>query len=298
VLPDLVVVGAAARDMTPVDSRGWRLGGSATYAALAAGELGVRVGCVLGVDAAARTAHELQRLREAGVDVLVCPIEAGPVFRNTESGGVRTQAWASVSDQMPVSVPNAWRLARYWLFVPVASELQDEWATIPPADAFVGVGWQGLLRAFRDDKTVQPTPPVPSRILARANATVASIEDFSPLTTELRDLVRCIDPESLLILTMGARGGIVRASHGLHQFPAIPSANSLDPTGAGDVFLSAFISSRILMGKSWTLGRALRMSAAAGSCAVESTGLDGVPTRGQLARRLGESRVVASTESM
>jgi len=264
--------------------------------ALAAGELGVRVGCVLGVDAAARTAHELQRLREASVDVLTRPIEAGPVFRNTESGGVRTQAWASVSDQMPVSVPNAWRLARYWLFVPVAGELQDEWATVPPADAYVGVGWQGFLRAFRDDRTVQPTPPAPSRILARANATVASIEDFSR-ATELRDLVRCIDPESLLILTRGARGGIVRGPHGLQQFPAIPSANSLDPTGAGDVFLSAFISSRILMGKSWTLGRALRMSAAAGSCAVESTGLDGVPTRGQLARRLRESRVVASTDS-
>ena len=37
---DLVVVGAASRDITPDDPRGWRLGGAASYASLAAARLG------------------------------------------------------------------------------------------------------------------------------------------------------------------------------------------------------------------------------------------------------------------
>ena len=48
--PDLIVVGAASRDVTPDDPRGWRLGGAVSYASLAAARLGLRVGCVMGVD--------------------------------------------------------------------------------------------------------------------------------------------------------------------------------------------------------------------------------------------------------
>ena len=48
-----MVVGAASRDLTTDDPRGWRLGGSAAYCSLAAASLGLRVGCLLGVDAEA-----------------------------------------------------------------------------------------------------------------------------------------------------------------------------------------------------------------------------------------------------
>ncbi len=45
--PDLIVVGAASRDVTPNDPRGWRLGGAVAYVSLAAARLGLRVGALL-----------------------------------------------------------------------------------------------------------------------------------------------------------------------------------------------------------------------------------------------------------
>ena len=65
-IPDVVVVGAAARDITPDDPRGWRLGGGVTYGALALARLGVRIGVVIGLDPLARDAHELALIEQIG----------------------------------------------------------------------------------------------------------------------------------------------------------------------------------------------------------------------------------------
>ncbi len=41
VTPDVVVVGSACRDLVEDDPRGWRLGGGASYSALAFARLGL-----------------------------------------------------------------------------------------------------------------------------------------------------------------------------------------------------------------------------------------------------------------
>ena len=71
-LPDIVVVGAASRDRVEDDPRGWRLGGAVSYAALAIARLGLRVGALVGADAEAATARELDLLREAGLPDAWC----------------------------------------------------------------------------------------------------------------------------------------------------------------------------------------------------------------------------------
>ena len=45
--PQVVVVGAACRDLVDDDERGWRLGGGASYSALALARLGLRVGALV-----------------------------------------------------------------------------------------------------------------------------------------------------------------------------------------------------------------------------------------------------------
>ena len=127
--PDLVVVGAASRDLTPDDPRGWRLGGAVAYCSLTAARLGLRVGCVIGVDGPAVDAAELGLLEAAGVVVRRVPLEHGPVFENIERGGHRRQRWLSASDPVPAAaLPAEWRGARGWLLGPVAGELAPEWA--------------------------------------------------------------------------------------------------------------------------------------------------------------------------
>ena len=283
--PELVVVGAASRDVTPDDPRGWRLGGAVSYASLAAARLGLRVGCLIGVDGSASTATELEALAAAGVLVHRVPLAHGPVFENIEGDGHRRQRWLSPSDRVPVAaLPDEWRATRGWLLGPVAGELGAEWADVGAREgACAAVGWQGMLREFDPDGWVRRIDAAPSPILMSAGLVCASLDDLSPdaLVADLRALA----PGARVILTAGERGGLVARESGFFRYPAVAAGTVVDPTGAGDVFLAALMTVWLKTGDLAT-PRALRFAAAAGSCAVEGAGLAGVPTEAQVGDRL------------
>lgn len=282
--PDLVVVGVASRDLAPDDRRGWRLGGPATYCSLAAARLGLRVGCLLGVDHLAARATELDLLRQAGVDLRLVELAAGPVFENIERDGHRRQRWLSRSERVPLAaLPDEWRAAGGWLLVPVAGELGDEWGAVPPSGAAVGVGWQGLLREFPDDGWVARVGPSPSPILAAAGLIVASVDDLPP-ETQVR-AQQPLAPGATIVLTAGAGGGVALHGDQTLRYRAVPATTVVDPTGAGDVFLAALMAAWLLTGERAT-SRALRFAAAAASCSVDGVGLNGAPTRAQVVARL------------
>ncbi len=282
--PDLVVVGAASRDVTPGDPRGWRLGGSATYCALTAARLGLRVGCLLGVDAEAAVADELSLLEAAGVDLRRIALERGPVFENIERDGHRRQRWLSECSPLAVAaLPEAWRDARGWLLVPIAGELPGDWSAVPASGAAVGVGWQGLLREFAADGWVRGVAAEPSTLLEAAGLVVTSVDDL-PAAASI-DSLRALAPLATIVLTAGERGGIVARASGLARYRATPAAAVVDPTGAGDVFLGALMVAWLLTGIPAT-AETLRLAAAAASCVVEGPGLSAVPTRARVAERL------------
>ena len=283
--PDLVVIGAASRDITPDDPRGWRLGGSAAYCALAAARLGLRVGCLLGVDAEASAAHELSLLEAAGVDLRRVALERGPVFENIERDGHRRQRWLSECAPLaPAALPKDWRGARGWLLVPIAGELPGEWSAAPKSDAVIGVGWQGMLRKFAADGWVRGIAPELSTLLAAAGLVVASVNDL-PSGATIASL-RMLAPQATIVLTAGERGGVVVHLSGLTRYRAIPATAVVDPTGAGDVFLAALMVGWLLKGGP-TTSATLRFAAAAASCVVEGPGLSAVPTQARVAERLG-----------
>ena len=98
------------------DPRGWRLGGGVSYSALAVARLGLPTRAVIGVDEEASSAHELELLLDAGVDVVLVPLEKGPVFVNIERPDGRHQIARQPSDPLPIdAVPAAWRASRGWL---------------------------------------------------------------------------------------------------------------------------------------------------------------------------------------
>lgn len=289
---DLVVVGATSRDVTADDPRGWRLGGAVAYASLTAARLGLRVGCVIGVDGPASDASELALLEAAGVTMRRISLERGPVFENIERDGHRRQRWLSPSDLMPVeALPNAWRGTRGWLLGPVAGELGGEWAEVAAArpDACVAVGWQGLLREFAGDGFVRRVDPRPSSLVEAAGLVCASVDDLAP-NVSIAELGR-LAPQAATVLTAGDRGGIaIRGGMGERsarfvRYSAIPTREVVDATGAGDVFLAALMAAWLVAGELAT-SRALRFAAAAGSCAVEGAGIAGVPTAAQMIKRL------------
>jgi ribokinase len=283
---DLLVVGVASRDLVADDPRGWRLGGAAMYCSLMAARLGLRVGCVVGVDRSASTADELDLLEAAGVDLRRVELERGPVFENIEVDGHRRQKWLSKSDLIPLAaLPDEWKTARARLIVPVAGELGDEWAWAATggAQCFVGVGWQGLIREFAADGWVEGIAPGRSPLLDAASLIVASVDDIEGATKLAR--LRELAPRASIVLTAGEGGGVALGEGVVRRYRAIPAVHFVDATGAGDVFLAALTAAWLFTGQVATPA-ALRFAAAAASCSVEGAGLAGVPTRAQVAARL------------
>ena len=293
---DIVHVGSACRDLTDDDPRGWRLGGGASYAALTTARLGLRTAAIVGVDATAASASELDLLRAAGVDLLLVALEEGPVFHNRETPEGRGQSWPARGRPLPVpTLPERWRDARAWSLVPVASELGDAWASVPGA-GFTSLAWQGLLREQGPDQLTRRTPPRASALLDAADLVGVSRHDLPP-GTPLRTVTSLLRPGARLAVTDGHDGGslirILRDGRTRTvSWSAIPPAHLVDPTGAGDVFLAALVAAIVrpdLTADDPRRGPAaeLAFAAATASFVVEAPGLLGVPDRSAVLDRLG-----------
>jgi sugar/nucleoside kinase (ribokinase family) len=303
-IPDVVIVGAACRDIAADDPRGWRLGGGVSYSALTAARLGLRTAALVGADGPAGTADELDLLREAGVDVRVVPLARGPVFVNIERPEGRLQLARERSDPMPVrAVPETWLSAPGWILAPVAAELPPAWAEVPSREATVAVGWQGLIRELVPGDPVRHLHPERTDIVVRGDLVGISRDDVDR-AVPLAHLYACVRRGATLVLTQGDQGGIVAdgvnpdgALH-LRHYPAIRSHHTVDPTGAGDVFLAALASARIqprLVGGRIGQGFDLLLAAAAASLVLEGPGLHGVPSRDAVRRRMAEGLAAVGT---
>jgi len=102
------------------------------------------------------------------------------------------------------------------------------------------------------------------------------------------------DPEALAaevvarggtaLLTRGYRGATMVSNAGSEPLAPV-AAHPTDPTGAGDCFSTAFM---VRLAETGNIQEACRFGLAAGALAVESHGVNGVPTRRQLEARLAE----------
>lgn len=289
----VVVVGSAARDIVRDDPRGWRLGGGVTYGGLTLARLGLPTRVLVGVDALAAGAHELQALRDAGAAVHLVRLERTPIFENVETPDGRIQGCLEPGDPLPVdALPSDWRSAGAWLLGPVADELSDAWAAVPQPDDLVAFGWQGILRHLPRGGRVRRRTPAPSPLLRRADIVGVSRHDVDP-ATPLEALWHLLAPDATLLVTEGHLGGWeIRLSAGepagRRQYPAIPAVADVDPTGAGDVFLAAYLAAEVhhpLSGPE-RHGSDLRLAAAAAALNVEGLGLAGVPFLAAVTRRI------------
>ena len=305
---EVVHVGSACRDVVREDPRGWRLGGGVTYASLTTARLGLRTAAIVGVDATAATASELDMLRDAGVDLLLVPLDEGPIYHNLETAKGRVQTCVATGVPLPVpAVPESWLAAPGWSLVPVAGELTDAWAAAVPADAHLAVAWQGFLRELTAGEQVRRRPPQPSAILRRADLVGVSHHDV-PASTPISELYDLLHLGADLLITQGVEGGLLirlgpdGPTESL-RYVSTSTDRETDPTGAGDTFLAALQASILrpaVVGRHRPRHRLdLRFAAAAGSLVVEGLGLAGVPDRSAvLVRRARERirRAVVQTE--
>jgi pfkB family carbohydrate kinase len=297
---EIVHVGSACRDVDPADPRGWRLGGGVTYAALTTARLGLRTAAIVGADAEAAGSSELDTLRQAGVEILVVPLDEGPVFHNVETPTGREQTCVQPGVPLPIPpIPVGWLAAKGWSIVPVADEIPDAWAAVIPDGSHVSVAWQGFLRELHPGRRVVHRPPRPSPILRRADLIGVSHHDVPP-ETPIGVLCGLLHPGADLLITRGASGGLLVAvgpdgpGETLRYLPTATN-REIDPTGAGDTFLAALQASALrpaIVGRHRSRRRVdLRFAAAAGSLVVEGHGLAGVPDRAAVLVRRARERI-------
>ncbi|MGI6381156.1 MAG: PfkB family carbohydrate kinase [Anaerolineae bacterium] len=278
--PDYVVVGHVTRDLDA--QGGWRAGGTATYAALTAARLGVRVGVLT-----AAVPGTIGLEGQDGIEVSLCSSPESTTFENFYLDGHREQYVRAVATPLvPEQLPAAWLQAPVVHLGPIAQEVDIRFLEAFD-EALVGVTPQGWLRAWDADGRVRAVRFAhEEQLLQRADAIILSLED---LGGDRGWLERLASVAPLLVETRGREGAVI-FQRGLDTHVPAFWAQEVDPTGAGDVFAAAFL---LRYRECRDPVDAARFANCVASFVVEAPGATNLPTRPQVSRRLLTGRVRA-----
>jgi sugar/nucleoside kinase (ribokinase family) len=252
------------------------LGGSVSFAALAAQRLGWQAGVLTSAGGDFEAARELP-----GVAAFVRPSAATTRFVNAyEDDGTRRQTVPARADDLDLALlPDAWRDPEVLLLGAVAGELRAGAARGFEAQV-VGAIAQGFVRALDAAGHVSVRDwQTPGADLDGVHVLFLSEHDLPEAATRAVELLRHVP---IVALTRGWRGLTLytRSSH--HDVPTLPRPE-VDPTGAGDVFAAAFLMRYHETGDPLA---AAAFGACAASCVVEGVGASRLGDRAEIERRL------------
>ena len=272
--PDYVVIGHICADLLPDGTA--VLGGTALYSALAAAELGWRVG-VLTRGAYGRTIDgiEIPSLDPyAGkLNLIVQEAERPTVFVNEYRAGRREQTvphWAGEIDLR--GLPPHWRNARVVHLGPIAQEI-DMRQTGSLTPEFLGVTPQGWMREWpRSGGKVKLTHlRLAPELLSRIDGVIVSEEEISLS----RDTVDHVGSRRLAVITRGEYGSRVIYAGSHAELPGL-KVDAKDLTGAGDVFATAFFIKAT--DRTVSAVNAARFANAVAALSLREIGPSGIPT--------------------
>lgn len=215
------------------------------------------------------------------LEVIEVPAERSPRYANTyDSEGNRTQLLLEEG----VSLDGF-----DWQSLPpcdvfILAPAYHEFATHPGVEARVqAVSLQGTLRD-RDAKNrvirrSRPYNAAASLVRAGTHAFLSDEDTRLPTALAKRLALRGVR----VVVTRGHKGAVSYSNASVSTFPSIPARNVVDPTGAGDCFATSFA---VRLAETGDEQAAMQFALAAGSLAVEGPGLDGIPAREAIERRL------------
>jgi 1D-myo-inositol 3-kinase len=265
---DFLVVGHLTKDIVP---GGYRVGGTAAYAACTARRLGWRAGILTRAEAGLPLPDAL-----ASVAVHRLPSDRTTTFENRYLDGVRQQFVHAVAPPITsADVPPDWKEPAVVLLGPVAGEVDPSLAKAFP-QARLGVTPQGWMRRWDGEGRVQPRRWDAAReVLPWVAALILSEEDLGDDREALANYIASVP---VVVLTTGWRGATLYQGGQASAIPPRP-AREVDPTGAGDVFAAAFL---IRWQETGDPLAAARFANIAASFSVEGPGLTAIPTRAQV----------------
>jgi sugar/nucleoside kinase (ribokinase family) len=270
---DFLAIGHVTKDVIP---GGYTIGGTVTYAAIAARNLGYRVAVLTSAEPTLDLGEAL-----AGVDVHRVPATATTTFENLYANDRRQQyLYAVAASITTVHVPADWQRIPVVHLGPLARELAVD---LPAyfSHSLVGVTPQGWLRSWNDeDRQVKRRAWVEAPdVLAHTDVLILSEEDVEDGQDVIAAWARMVP---IVVVTQGPRGVDVYVQGERRHVSAFP-AREVDPTGAGDVFAASFL---LRLWESDDPHEAARFANCVASFCVEGPGTTNLPTRERVARRL------------
>lgn len=244
------------------------LGGTATYAALTARNMGARAGIHT---SASYEPGLIETLR--GVLVARVPADFTTCFVNQYQDGKRRQTIESIADKLTYEqILPEWRNAPIVHLGPLCQEIDATLVNRFPK-SLVGVTPQGWMRGWDEDGLVRAVEWIDAdKVLARADVVVISEDDVAD-----RSVIEAwASRAKMLVVTLGDHGcDVYRSGEPTYHSAAFKSATEVDPTGAGDVFAAAFMWHLHTSGGDWHT--AADWANCVASFVVEKRGVGGVP---------------------
>jgi 1D-myo-inositol 3-kinase len=280
VTPDYLVIGNITKDVVP--DGGYVLGGTVTFSSLTAQRLGKRA-AVLTRGEALPELNEVLR----DVDVHRLPSDVTTTFENVYDGARRTQHIRDVAAPISKeSVPEAWLAAPVVHLGPIAQEVPADLAEAFPRSAMIGITPQGWLRSWDESGLVLNGTPwdTAEHVLSLVDVLIFSPED---VRGDLDLVRRYCEMARLAVVTDDRNGCTVWLSGRQEHHPAF-EVNAVDPTGAGDVFATAFM---LRYGETRDPSDAAHFANCTASFVVEGRGTSVLPTLEQVERRLAEGKL-------
>jgi hypothetical protein len=270
-----LAIGHVAKDITP---QGWTFGGTVTYSARAAQALGCEAAVITSCD----SDLDLSSILPA-IEIIRRAADRTTTFENTYKPTGRQQTLHVVANRLGVELADKLRSSSLAPDIvhlaPIAQEVDEQWLD-RFSGALIGVTPQGWLRRWDQAGRVQPIGWArATEILPRANATVISIEDVGG-DESIAQHWASIAP--VLVVTRGELGCTVFVAGHPSDLPA-PKVPVVDPTGAGDIFATAFFVRLRQTNDPIEAGRFANCIAAQ---SITRVGLAGVPTRDEIEKCL------------
>ncbi len=129
---------------------------------------------------------------------------------------------------------------------PIANELSFEVIEhLKHCTKILSLDPQGLLRTFDEEGNVKENVLIDKGIFELINIYKSSLNEIYAVTgrSELKHAIKAIHDFGVetVIVTMGAKGAVLSVEEAQYNIAACPSQVLVDPTGAGDVFIGAFL---------------------------------------------------------
>ncbi len=281
----ILILGNVTRDVPAEEPHGvtYELGGSVSYAAYTCHRLQVKAEVVTraGPDV------DLSAL-QAISDCTVLPSATTTTFVNQYTEAGRVQYCYRPAPPIQASDLTADKRACPVIFMcPIMQEVAPDVPGCFGPDSFLAAGPQGWMRTIDKDGRVHACAWAHMEaFLPHLDVLILSREDIDHDLDRLHPFLAHVP---LVILSNYREGcDIIRpATTGFQQQHVPPRpANEVDPTGAGDIFATAFLIRYLETANIWHSARFANVTASMG---VEGVGLQAIPTRREVMQYLRDN---------